>query len=259
MTAQSDHRASSVDKALDILELLGETDRTYTLSEVSRTLGLAKSSAHTLLTTLERRGYLKRDTDGRFSLGQQALRFGFVFLQRTQVHHVARPFLEALSQAVGETCHMAVRVGRAAIYVEKVESPRAVRLASTIGGQAVLYASAVGKVLLAHMPADEFERFLEEEELSQLTPATITDPQALQAHLAEIRAQGYAIDDQEEHEGVRCVGAPVRDYSGKVIAAISVAGLIQRLTDERIPFLAQQVMDTAGQISQQLGYPPDES
>lgn len=252
--AKNQYRVSSVERALDILEWLDETGQAYTTSEISRHLQLAKSSAHGVLTTLESRGYVTRDVKGRFSLGQEAFRFGFGFLQDLRERDIARPFLEELSELLDETCHMAVHVGNAAVYVEKIERPQTVRLASNIGARAALHASAVGKVILAYMSDTERERFLAEQKLPRFTAMTITDPESLCQHLATIRDRGYAIDDQEEHEGVRCVGAPVRNYLGKVVAAVSVASLTQRLTDERLPAIAQRLMQATEQISHQLGY-----
>lgn len=167
---------------------------------------------------------------------------------------MAYPFLRRLRDLANETVHLVVMDGGQCIYVEKVECSQAVRMHSTIGSRVHAHCTAVGKSMLAYLSQEQVEEILGRHGLPARTSHTITDKKRLLEELAQVREQGYAVDDVENEEGIRCVGAPIFDHRRKVVAALSVSGPAFRLTKERVRELAPHVKATALAISRQLGY-----
>ena len=252
--------APALDRGLTILEYLARSNtRSHTLAQISRDLRLPKSSLLRLLATLEGRGYVERDERGMYEIGTKILEFESAYRPWPRLRGAASPIMSELSQTARETCHLAVLGQGAAIYMDKVDGPKPFSIATKIGGKAALHASAVGKVLLAGMTEAELEKQIEEHGLPKLTEMTITSSQEFKVHLAKIRDQGYAVDDEEEEPGMRCVGAPIRDHRGRVIAALSLAGLSPSFGPQRIGSLIEMVKGAAVRISTNLGYSADGS
>src|SRR6266849_3832158 len=221
--------APAVERTLSILELLSVTKNGLTLPELSRRLGLPKSSTYCLLVTLERRGYLHRNNrTHRYMFG-----------------------LKLFSLA-----NMALIEGDEAVLIEKVEPPGLVRLATWVGKRLELHCSAVGKCLLAYLREDEFLRLVRDRGLTRNNENTITSIRKLNQQMAQIRQAGYAIEDEEGEIGCRCVGAPVFDHSGNVIAAISVAGTTAQVRSEDFTYFGHLMQQTASDISEALGFIP---
>lgn len=149
---------------------------------------------------------------------------------------------------------MVIRDGDEAVYIDKVEGNRTIRMYSQIGRQVALHSTAVGKAILAFLPPEEVEKIIASRGLPRFTPRTISTMAALQAELAGVKERGYAIDDGENEEGIRCVGAPVFDYQGRVVAAISISGPVLNVTPERVPVLGRLVRQAGEEISRRLGY-----
>jgi DNA-binding IclR family transcriptional regulator len=179
-------------------------------------------------------------------------------LSQIDLRTEARPYLIHLSELVQEVIHLVVLDGDKALYIDKVDlHPKSsgLQMISRLGSRIDLYCCSVGKVLLAHMEAHEAESIISKTELTKATVNTITNPDRLIRHLAAIRKNGYAIDDEENEQGIRCVAAPITNGSGKVEAAISISGPTTRITMERIESdLKARVCQTANQISAKLGY-----
>lgn len=247
--------APALDRGLTILEYLAEnSSNPLSLAQMTRDLAMPKSSLFRLLATLETKGYVERDEEGRYRLGTKVLEFEEAYRPWSRLRGVASPFMYQLAEQAKETCHLAVLGEGGAVYIDKVEGPRSLTLSSRIGAKAALHASAVGKVLMAGLREEELEEVMARYGLPKLTERTIISLAELRSHLAKVREQGYAVDDEEEEGGVRCLGAPIRDHRGKAIAALSLAGLSANFAPERIPELVKMLKETTAKISHHLGY-----
>ena len=249
--------APAVERTLSILEMLSVTKTGLTLPELSRQLGLPKSSTYCLLVTLERRGYLHRNNrTHRYMFGLKLFSVANMALSGVELRENAAGFLQLLMQRSRLTVHMALIESDDAVLIEKVEPPGLVRLATWVGKRLDLHSSAVGKCLLAYLPEDEFLRLVRDRGLTRNNENTITSIRKLKHQMTQIRQAGYAIEDEEGEIGCRCVGAPVFDHSGNVIAAISVAGTTAQIRSEDFTYFGQLVQQTASDISEALGLVP---
>jgi DNA-binding IclR family transcriptional regulator len=250
-----EYSVPSIERALSVLQCLGESKRGFSISEIGRRLKIPKSSAHLILTTLERRGFLQKNTQtGRYHFGLQLVSLSRSALENLDLREEARPFLRCLMQECGLPVHMAVLERDEAVIIEKVEAPGLVRLASWIGRRLDVNCTGVGKVLIAFLPNDELDYLLRTKDFARHNSRTIISKTALRRELALVKGAGYAIDNEEDEPGVCCIGAPVFDLNGKVIAAISVAGTTSQIGTDRVPILVRQVMQAARGISSRLGY-----
>jgi IclR family acetate operon transcriptional repressor len=240
-------------RGLAVLEALA-AGPDLSLSEVARRTALPVSTAHRLLETLRRRGFVQAVDGGRYRVGLRAFEVGVSFLRSQRLPEVARPVMVALVDRVRETANLAVRDGAEAVYVLQVESDRMLRLFAQPGARHPLYCTGVGKVLLAWEPEDLVRVLLGPGPLPRFTPRTLTHPDDVVRHLRLVRSRGYAVDREERETGVRCVAAPVRDASGRVVAALSVSAPASRLPNHRIPRVAATVVSAAHRISRQLGF-----
>ena len=243
-----------LDRAMGILECFNDENE-LRLSDIVARTRLHKSTAYRLLEAMRNYGLVAMNEEsGKFHLGLRLFELGSLAIGRVGIERYAHPTLERLVQQTGETAHLCVLDGSDVVYVAKVESRAALRIPSAVGRRNPAYCTGVGKVLLAYLTEDQLADYLAQTPLQPLTRKTITSKATLRAELKAIALAGYAIDDQEIEEGVRCVGAPVRDYSGKVIAAISVAGPSMRITREKFPEIIRYVMTAADAISVLAGY-----
>jgi DNA-binding IclR family transcriptional regulator len=242
---------------MQILDTLSAED-SLSVTEISTKLRSPKSSIHDIVSTLLATGILEKDLDrNRYRLGLKLFELGNQAKENLEIRQVAVPVMKALHERVDETIYLTVLDGREILYVECFESTKRLRTYSVIGVRAPLHCTSVGKVILAFMDEDAVEEVVQSMGLPRFTESTITDREKLDTELAKIRRRGYAIDNMEHEEGVRCVGAPVRNHTGKVLASISVSGPSQRLTVDRIEEIAPLVINTAEEISKRLGYKPD--
>jgi len=250
-----EYSVPSIERALSVLECLGQAKRGYSTSEIGRRLGIPKSSAHLILSTLERRGFLQKNAKtGRYCFGLQLVSLSRSALENLDLREEANPFLRSLMQESGLTVHMAVLERDEAVIIEKVEAPGLVRLASWIGRRLDVNCTGVGKVLLAFLPDDELEYLLKTKDFARHNGRTITSKSALRRELKVVKQSGYSLDNEEDEPGVCCIGAPVFDENGKAVAAISVAGISSQIGTARVPILARLVTRVAGSISARLGY-----
>lgn len=255
MSAES-KTSTTVARAFAILDMLiSKGDAGLSLSEVSSHLRVSKSTAHRYLTTMEELEVVKRDEWDRFSLGPKLIELAGAFLSNLDLRNESEPILEQLSAQTLETVHLAIPSGNDIIYIAKVDSPQSVRMASRIGTRNPMPCTALGKAILAHYPSDRLEEIIRDG-LPERTTFSLTTPEALRAELERVRAQGFATDDQENEMGVRCAGAPIFDYAGKVIGAISVSGPASRISKEKSIEFGQLTHDAAQQVSRRLGYHP---
>ncbi len=245
----------SVERTFDVLEVLAATPDDFGILDLSNRVGLHPSTVHRLLATLVHRGYARQDhKTGRYSLGSRTLSLGRAFRDHSAIRAEAHPFLQRLMEASGETANLSILDRNEAVYIDQVQCPRIVRIFAEIGRRVPLHSTGCGKVLLAYMEAAERNRIIAEQGLRASTHQTITSLRELERALTEVRRCGFAVDDEEQDEGVRCVAGPVRDHTDKVIGAVSLSGPTNRLTQDRIPGLGKLVAETCSELSAVLGY-----
>jgi DNA-binding IclR family transcriptional regulator len=241
----------SLERALAILDLLCQREQPTGVTEFAARLCLPKSTVHRLLSTLERAGLVTHTADARYRLGLKLWEMGCAAVRGLAVQEAARPIMEELMGRTGETGHLSVWDQGEAVYIGKVDGTNPIRLHSMIGGRAPAHATASGLALLAFQDAATQAQVLKRR-LRRFTPQTITDPARLRRRLEEIRRDGYAFSTGAWHPGSAGVAAPIRAYTGTVIAALSVAGPAERIVS-RIPELANLVRAAADKISRSLG------
>src|SRR5713101_3161007 len=246
-----------LDRAARILDCFRLERPELRLTEITAATGLHKSTAYRLLEVMRRHHFVLSDeATGAYRIGIRLFELGAIAMAGCGFEKYARPALEELASTTGETAHLCVLHESEIVHIAKVESSFALRIATPVGGRHPAYCTSDGKAILAHLPAEAIAAYLGTTELRPLTPKTITSPALLKAQLRRVAEQGYALDDEEVHEGVRGVAAPVRDYSGEVVAAITITGPASRITRSKLPELAEHVIKAADNISSRLGYRP---
>jgi DNA-binding IclR family transcriptional regulator len=244
----------SLRKATRILECFSFREPRLSLTDVARKAGLPLSTTHRILATLREVGLVEQE-GGRdlYRLGLKLLELGSMVLANMEVHREALPFIEELVRETGETVHLGVFDGSQVVSIEKMDSPHGLASNVTIGKGAPAYCTGVGKALLAFQP-DAVVDHVCRLGLKTHTPQTITDPVNLRKELDQIRSLGYAVDNAEHQPDVRCVAAPIRNYSGNVVASLSISGPATRIPRDRIPGLAARVREVSVKLSARLGY-----
>ncbi len=250
-----DRTPQTIRRAVSVLDLLGAAPEGVALRQIGESLGLTKSTAHRILSGLIAGGLveLSRDTR-RYRLGLKVVELSAVLLDSMDVREQGKPFMQRLSDLSRETVHMGLLDRFEVVFIGHIESPESVRMSLRVGHRAPAHCSSLGKVMLADLDDAGIRRSLHGRDLPSFTPKTITDPQKLLAVLQEIRARGYAWDDEENRPGIRCLGAPVRDHTGRVIAAISVSGPTFRFTRQRAEEFIAPLMEAANGISERMGW-----
>ncbi len=249
--------ATAVDRALAILETIAEGTDGLTNSEISRQLRIPKSTASYILRCLERRGYLYREAEGgKYRLGLKVLDLSHGALKGLNLRDLARPVLHALVDRVNLTAHLAILERGEAVYIERVEAPGFIKMDTWVGRRMYVHSTSIGKVLTAWQPREEVEKILAEHGLKKRTPKTITVASKFLHELDRVRNLGYAIDDEENSTGVRCIAAPVFNTAGAVEAAVGVSGTIAMVNAGTMPKIIDSVKEAARKLSAQLGYSP---
>ncbi len=252
------YRSQVLDRTFQIFDILSDGSHGHGVTELAEKLKLHKSTAHRLIMVLESSRYVERDNStGKYRLGSRILELGLSALSKLDVYEIARPFLRALVTETGETAHIGVLRDGEVVSIVNVESTQAIRTPSTVGTRHPAHCSSLGKVILAFSEPGAVDKFLLGRVLEGFTRNTITSPALFVHEIETVRRNGYALDDEEREEGLRCIGAPVRSSSGEVIASVSVAGPVFRITRDRIDPVASAVISAADQISAALGYRPE--
>jgi len=253
---KSSYIIQSVTNALDLLEEFRGEETELGVTELSKRLGLHKNNVFRLLATLESRGYMEQNkVTGNYRLGLRVLELGQVFIKHMGLLKMARPILEEISDKCNETSYLGVIRDDRVVYVDVVEATRPVRVISRVGVGLPVYCSAVGKAQIAFESEDEVDRLLAETPLKKYTEHTVKNRAELIQLLEKVRERGYALDDEEFDEGIRCVGVPVRDYTRRVIAGISLSGPAYRFSDERLKEeLIPLAMEAGRRLSSRLGF-----
>ncbi|MET9954886.1 IclR family transcriptional regulator [Streptomyces sp. NPDC006339] len=246
----------AVTRAFDILELFLRSDDTLSAPEITRKLGLPRTTTHELLTTLAARHYLTAvpEQPGRYRLGVRTHQLGSRYAEQLDLAAEGRRVAQEIAQTCDETVHVAVLEDLDVIYIAKVDSTHAVRMVSAAGRRLPAHCTSVGKMLLASLPEAELDARIDGRELTAMTPRSITDPGALRTELAAIRARGTATEHRESNPDVSCVAAPVRDGSGRVVAALSISVPVIRWSEEREAELGALAARGAADLSLRLGH-----
>jgi DNA-binding IclR family transcriptional regulator len=243
-----------LDRSFHILDALAAARDEVSPAELASSLRLHKSTVHRLLIVLENQRFIRRTTDGRYGLGTKLIEMGSRAMEQLDLGEHAAPFLRRLVEETGETAHISILSGTEMISIANVPSRWTLTTPSTVGRRTQIYCTSVGKAFVAFLPEERLATLLARLPFTPRTRRTITSSPALRAELERVRKRGYAIDNEEAEEGLRCIGAPVRDYSGEVAASISIAGPVFRVQKGRVAELARAVVKAAGDLSADLGY-----
>lgn len=248
----------TIERVDELLKNLCKAPQGFSLGELSAKAWLPKGTTLRLVSSLAYFDYVQQDPSSRkYKLGFKLVTFGNMLLDQIDLRGESRPFLFELAQRTQETAHLVVPDNDEALYIDKIQiASEGLHMASRMGYRVPLHCTAVGKVLLSHMPPAEFNRIVTQRGLPRYTAHTLTNAEKLKAHLEEIKHQGYALDNEEVTIGVRCLAAPVHDMNGNIVAAISISAPAVRMTlDMAKKSMKALVIGTAKKISNQLGYP----
>jgi IclR family transcriptional regulator, KDG regulon repressor len=252
---KSRYQIPMLDRSLRVLELLAAEPAGLGVADLSRKLSAPKSSVFKILATLEQDGYIRpADSTNKFVLTTKLYRLGSAAVEQLNLKRTLYPLLVELAQKSGETANLGILDGGEATYIESIEGVSRVRVAVTPGAHIELHCTALGKVLLAYLPPEQAAHLLKGRRLKAHTPHTITNIKTLNIQLAKIRKQGFALDDEEDHLDIRCLGAPIRDYTGAIVAAVSMTAPKHHLPDNTIAEKAALVTGLAARMSSTLGY-----
>lgn len=245
----------SAGRIFQVMELLADKGE-MGLLELSQELGLNKSTVHRMLSSLIYMGYARQnETTQKYCLSFKLVTMAGKLLERTNILPIARPYLENLSHLSGETVHLVQREGNHILYIDKVEANvGSIRMVSHVGMVHPMYCSGVGKAIMSTMGEEEAAQIWNESIIEKKTENTITDFNRLKQVLKQIKTQGYALDNEENELGVRCIAACIYDYHREVKYAFSVSGPVSRMTDERIRELSKEVLKVQRELSAELGY-----
>ncbi|MGF1465587.1 MAG: IclR family transcriptional regulator [Sandaracinaceae bacterium] len=245
----------SVRNALRILRQFSATEPLLGVSELARRLGVAKSTTHRLLATLTAEGFVRQVPDGRYGLGFVLWELGSQLVGGLELREVAHPILEELRNRTGETVHLAVLDETEVVYIDRFESPATLQLFRRVGFRMPAHSTSTGKAILAFSPSSVVDRVVAEG-LRRLTDTTITREADLRSRLADVAARGYVLSRGESEVGVTSLGAPIFDFEGRVVGAVSVAGPDTRMGDAVLEGLVAEVRGAAAKISRGMGYAP---
>lgn len=245
----------SVDRALEILELLSCHVDGLAIKEISEKLELHKSTVHRLLGTLIYKGYVEQnELDNRYLVTLKLFQLGSRKVENTDVIATSKPYLNQLAQFSGEVVHLVLRDGTDIIYVDKVEGNQTIRMHSKIGNRSPMYCTGVGKAIMSTLNEDEIKWIWENSDIKRLTEHTIIDLEDMYRTIGKIKSAGYALDNEENELGVKCIAVSIKDFRGTSVAAISISGPKERMTEEKIDIYSQKLKKSCLEISEQLGF-----
>ncbi|EOI2494097.1 MULTISPECIES: DNA-binding transcriptional repressor XynR [Enterobacter] len=246
----------SVERAMQILDLFNEQATELKITDISKLMGLSKSTLHSLLKTLQLHGYIDQNPEnGKYRLGMKLVERGHFVVGSIDIRQKAKGWLTELSRRTGQTTHLGILDGREGVYIEKIEGKLAAIAYSRIGRRLPVHATAIGKVLIAWLDEAELNALLEGYQYTTFTPSTLATREALLDALKKTREHGYALDSEENEQGVRCVAVPVWNHESRVIAALSLSTLTSRVDDAELANFREQLQQAGLQLSRALGYP----
>lgn len=245
----------SVDRTLSILEVISDYEDGLGITDISEKVGLHKSTVHRLLATLIHKGYVRQnDETNRYELTLKLFELGNKKIEKMNIVTVAKPFIQELMEKTNEVIHLVIGEEAEIIYVAKVEPQKTIRMYSSIGKRIPMYCTSVGKSMMSYMSDEEVEKIWSISPIKKLTENTIVNLEDFKEHLKIVREKRYAIDEQENEIGIRCIGASVLDYKGNVCGAVSISGSIISFTEDKIEEFSKLLIEYARNISRELGY-----
>lgn len=245
----------SVSRALDIIHLVGMKKGGLGVTEIAKQIDINKSSVYRILSTLAQYGYIEQDeVTGRYKLGYKFLEISSKLLDSIDLRTEARPFLQELENETNEVIHLVVYDQGEVVYIEKLEGNETLRMHSKVGKRAPMHCTSVGKAIMAHQPSGIVHEIVDRKGLPMHTEKTITDKDKLFQELVKVKQEGYALDLEENENGITCIAVPIFDHSGNVTAAVSISGPTMRMSAERLEQLKEEILRTGKLISSRLGY-----
>ena len=244
----------AVERALVLLRYIVDHPEGLSIREVSREYGYSPATVQKLVSALHTQGFIVQDKiTERYHLGSEAVQLGLAALSRLEVRQLARPSLENLSTETGETVFLAIERGDCVIYIDKVVSDRLIRMDATLGVGRPYNCTSVGKVLLSGMPNEKLVELAASDSFEHRTENSIIELENLQIEIDKVRERGWAVDKEEYAIGAYCIGAPIYNHEGKIIAALTVSGPTERIK-ERLDDNVPRVLENAKKVSEAMGY-----
>ncbi len=247
----------TIRKLLLILDYIVNSPKALSATEIAKKFGMSVSNAFKYLSTLQEFGFLVKNSDKTYMPGFKLVEYGSIILKKIKLRDIAHPHLIELLEKTNQTVHLILKEGIKGVYIEKLESAHSLPMLSRIGMSMPLYSTSFGKAILAFLPEEELSSYFETETFEKKTVNTITDPEKIKKELNKVRERGYAIDNEENELGIRCIGAPIFNHEGYPIGAVSISGPSSRITDTWISRYAIYVVKCAEDISEKLGYKKD--
>lgn len=246
---------NSLDRALRMLEVLGDSENNIGVTELGQKLDVDKSTAYRLLATLAARGYVEQEPETKkYKLGLKVVELSSMVLDKMELRKVAKPFMKELMRRTNETIHLAILDVGNVVCIDQEETPSMINVNMAVGREAPGHCTAIGKVLWAYLKEEELDRVLKKKVLTRFTARTITSIPELKIHLKKVREQGYALDDEEFTIGVRCIAVPMWNYKNKVIASLGMSGLAINVSLDRVEGLVKVTMQIRDRLCLKLGY-----
>jgi len=251
---QGTYKVQALDRAFAVLDLLGESSTPLGLAQVASSLQLHKSTAHRFLMVLERHRMVERTPGGKFRLGLRLFDFGNRAIEQYDLRDRAQPHLRRLVAETEETAHLCIMEASRVIYIDKIEPARSVRMITRVGASNPMHCTSVGKAILAFLPEDRAAEVVRRTKFERFTHRTIASAEALRTEMEKTRRRGYAVDDEEFEEGLRCIAVPLLDAQRLPVAAVSVSGPSFRVTAQKLPSIANHLLQCVRGISADMGY-----
>ncbi len=243
----------ALDRGLTLLRALAK-EGSVILTDLALRVGMPPSSAHRVLATLQKHGFVEFDeSTQKWAIGVEAFRVGSSYLVRSNLVEAARKVMRRLMEETGETANLAITDDGDVVFISQVETHNPIRAFFRPGTRVHMHASGIGKALLANLPRKEIEKILQKTGLPEFTPKTLTSPDALFADLEDTRNRGWSFDDEERYSGMRCVAAAIYNSFGETIAGVSVSGPTVRLPDNIVSELGPKVMRAASEVTTMVG------
>ena len=253
-TPQGTYKVQALDRAFSVLDLLGESETPLGLAQVAAALALHKSTAHRFLMVLERHRMVERTGTGKFRLGLRLFDLGNRAIEQYDLRERAQPHLRRLVAETEETAHLCILEAARVIYIDKIEPARSVRMITRIGASNPVHCTSVGKAILAFLPEERINDVISRTRFERFTPRTIATEEAFRAEIEKTRRRGYAVDDEELEDGLRCIAVPVLDAQRLPVAAVSVSGPSFRVTAQKLPAIANHILQCVRGISADMGF-----
>lgn len=243
---------NSLAKGMKALEILSDNEM-LSVTQIAKIMNINRASSHRFLSTLRELGYVDKDSNSKYFLTLKPLMLGMKLLDRFDIRKIAQPFLQELASKFNETINLGFFNGKEVMTIDKIDSTEILRMDASVGGSEPAHCTSLGKAILAYLPEQELEEYLDKAELKPRTAHTLTSKDQIKEELNKIRENGYAVDDEEFSVGLRCVGAPIFDYKGQAKYAISISGPSIRFGHKRIDEMQIELRQAASRLSESWG------